>query len=153
MSWPKLSVFLEGPRHPECCQSCGTAEGPLRRWREHDNEDRPTPVVVVLCKRCEDRLIEKHPRLFSPLDAHEPHAGSMALCVDCIHRDGVRCTLAQHNGGPGVLITTPKPTMIHVCRRGKGQRSGWMTWYPGPPKACDRREVANMIPTQEEARS
>lgn len=147
MSWPKLSVFLEGPRHPERCQSCGAA-GDLRRWREHDNEDRPTPVVVVLCRKCEDRLIETHPRLFSPLDRNEPHAGSMALCVDCIHRVGVRCPLAKHNGGPGVLITTPRPSDVHVCRRGKGARSGWIKWYPGPPKACDRREV----PTPEEAR-
>lgn len=143
MTWPKLSKQLDGPRHPGRCQGCGT-EGPgLSRWREHDANDSPTPVVVVLCKRCEDERIEKHPRLYARLSENEPAPGSMGLCADCRHRDGTACAHPdlKANGGPGLMLTIPQPTRVHVCRSPR-RLSGWLTIWPHEPRACAGREEA-----------
>jgi len=138
---PALSTDLTGPRHPERCQSCGGAQE-LRRWLEHDEQDRPTPVVVVLCRACADRLIEPHPRLYRGLHVWEPHPGSLPLCVDCRHRDGTRCQLARLNGGAGVSLRFPRPDMIHVQRSVNGRRQcGHQVAYRGPVSACDKREA------------
>jgi hypothetical protein len=152
--WPRLSEDLPGPKSPDRCQSCGveghqpwgtvTFENPLWVWREHNDFDGPEPIVVVLCLACSDRLIEPHPRLYSRLSPHEPFPGVMPLCLDCTHRDGVRCTSpkAKLNGGEGIKLVYPEPSRVHFYRRGKGVRSGWETIYVGPVQDCDGKEVS-----------
>lgn len=150
--WPRLSATLAGPRDPGRCQSCGaegshsydfTADAPaikgrrLRRWREHNQFDKPEPIAVILCAPCSDRLIEKHPRLYAEISANTPEPGTEAICLDCPHRDGVacRCPLAVRNGGEGMAMVAPKPSIVHLNRGGKG-RSGWEKIYDAPPKGC-----------------
>jgi len=86
----RLSETLTGPRDLYHCQSCSTTED-LSRWQEHDEFDKPEAVCVVLCKGCDEKLIEKHPRLYRRLALNEPAPGAMAICADCRHRDGNRC--------------------------------------------------------------
>jgi hypothetical protein len=148
---PKFSEqLIGGPKSPGYCQSCGcegrtegTPASPatLERWREHDDFDRSGPVVVVLCPKCSKRIIEKHARFYSPLNWNEPYPGTMGVCVECIHRIGTTCPLAKFNDGPGVVIISPKPTKVHLCRSPR-RLSGWVNIYPGPSRDCDRREVA-----------
>lgn len=149
MSWPKLSVELTGPKAPNVCQACGAVETPIlprtlgvgklhQRWREHDANDAPTRTIVILCPTCADRLIEKHPRLYSHIERMAPLPGCMTLCIDCPNRNGTGCTHPDltANGGNGLTIIGPKATNVHVCRRGKGARSGWLDVYPWEPIAC-----------------
>lgn len=163
MTWPKLSVTLDGPSDPFRCRSCGV-EGSLEppcedktlpgsllptglpslvAWIEHDGDDKPTETVVVLCRKCADRIIEPHPRLYSTVAYWQPHPGIMGLCTSCVHRDGTDCTspLRLSVGGPGLEILYPQPSQAHVYRRGKGARSGWETIYVGPPHTCKGRET------------
>jgi hypothetical protein len=139
-SWPKLSETLPGPVTPDRCQSCG-AWGDTDRWREHDEHDQPTPVVVVLCRPCSDKIIEPHPRLYARLQGNEPHAGAMPLCLDCQHRDGTRCAHpgARANGGPGIEIYIKQPYRVHVCRSPR-RLSGWETLWPAPAQGCSGKE-------------
>lgn len=152
-TWPRLSKQLTGPRDPFHCQQCGV-EGSLEpatdnadriagwptlsAWQEHDAHDGAEIRVVVLCRKCADERIEKHPRLYGQLKPWAPFPGVMAICHDCPHRNGVDCTCpaARHNGGEGLAISYPKPSQVHFLRRGKGARSGWETVYNGPPVAC-----------------
>ena len=151
--WPRLSTQLDGPRDPGHCQSCGAAGSldpmalsagspSLVAWQEHDGNDQPQPVYVVLCRPCGDRLVDRHPRLYRPCPPWEPMPGVMGLCGSCRHRDGTRCAspAAKANGGEGLVIAFPQPTRVHVLRRGKGARSGWENWYSGPPRGCTGRE-------------
>jgi hypothetical protein len=46
-------------------------------WVEHDGDDQPEPIVVMLCTDCSDRLIEPYPRLYRRLARNEPCAGIM----------------------------------------------------------------------------
>ena len=81
--WPRLSITLPDKRHPTTCQACGGSrddlESELTVWREHDDRDRPEPILVVLCENCNRDLapdgsakrktrtktmIEAHPRLY-----------------------------------------------------------------------------------------
>jgi hypothetical protein len=145
-NWPKLSETLAGPRHPLQCQSCGRTRAnavELTRWREHDEQDKPTGAVVVLCKECSDRTIEPHPRLYSELSANEPHPGTMELCLLCIYRSDVRCLHKdlKANGGLGLAITCPRPTVAMVCGRGKGGCRRHVM-YVSPPSKCAGREEA-----------
>jgi hypothetical protein len=143
--WPRLSETLPGPKAPDRCRSCGSC-GDLATWQEHDDADRPEGVYLVLCTPCSDRIIEPHPRLYAQVDPNRPLPGVMALCIDCRHRDGIRCghpgSLA--NGGPGIAITVPRPFTAHICARGRGSKglSGWRTSYPGPPRSCSGHEAA-----------
>jgi hypothetical protein len=139
---PRLSADLPGPRSPDRCQNCSVG-GPLEVWREHDDADQPQEVFVVLCPACAARLVEPHARLYSRVEPHAPVPGAMPLCLDCKHRDGVRCTTpkARLNGGPGIKLSMPEATQMHLCRRGKGQRSGWITIYNGPVFGCDGKEA------------
>jgi hypothetical protein len=160
MGWPKLSETLRGPKHPEVCRSCGDFAPPapppppdagprrsfpeaalMRRWRECDELDHPTPVVVVLCPKCSGELIEKHPRLYIELGWCEPDPGSMPLCSDCRHRRGTSCPMSIKSGGPGVLLVKPQPSRVHVCRVPR-RNSGWINVWPAWPKSCDRKETA-----------
>jgi hypothetical protein len=136
---PGLSVTLTGPVHPNVCQSCaglGQVRG-MRYWRECDEWDKPTPTVVALCPTCSDRLITPHARLYVAIDHNEPVPGVMALCSLCRHRAGTRCTLARVHGGPGVIVTAAKPTVMFICGRGIG---GALRHYPRPASACSGRE-------------
>lgn len=101
----------------------------IRRWRECDEWDKPTPVVVALCAACSKRLIDPHPKLYIPIEADEPDPGSMPTCVYCVHRQGLRCRspLLKANGGPGLPMVHPKPTWMHVCGTRNGRRTGWTT--------------------------
>lgn len=140
---PPLSVTLDPSAqlfpweiHPNVCQSCGEKGVLLHRWRECDEYDKPTMTVVVLCVRCEKKLIEPHPRLYIPLDMYAPFPGIMRICLDCPRRSGVSCTspLAKHNGGRGVRITGPRPTQAHI--KAGGGRGGWIKIYSGEATDC-----------------
>ena len=102
LPWPRLSETLDGPKNPELCQACG-GHGDVHLWMEHDDQDKPTAVAVILCGPCSDRIIESHPRLYARLPKNSPFPGCMPVCVDCIYRDGLCCThkLLKSNGGPG----------------------------------------------------
>lgn len=156
--WPKLSETLTRPKSPDCCQACGDLSPPpapegnplarlpagvlMRRWRECDGADRPTPVVVVLCQTCSESLVEKHPRLYVELGKCEPDPGSMPMCLACRHRDGTACRMALKHGGPGLELMVPEPANVHVCRVPRSA-SGWVKIWPAWPAACDRREEAD----------
>lgn len=134
---PGLCDTLTGPRSPTECQSCGSTAEFLQRWEECNELDQRTARVVVLCAPCAKRLIEPHPRLYHQLATNEPHAGSMAhLCGPCAHRDGVtcRCPLLKANGGPGMMITYPKPESMFLCGRGAG--SGFRQVFSRPVTSC-----------------
>jgi len=121
---------------------------PLRAWQEHDDEDRPETIAVVLCRACSSRLINPHPRLYQELALNQPFAGVMDLCVSCRFRDGVRCAHPdlKANGGPGLVI--PSPPVAHVCGRFAGP-SGNV--YLHPPTSCaghDSLTAAEGYPTE-----
>jgi hypothetical protein len=145
LPWPRLSQDLGGTKHPNLCQSCG-AEHDLsdgigsKRFQEHDDEDQPEPIVLVLCRDCQARLIDPHPRLYRRLDPNEPWPGCMTLCLDCRHRTDVTCTHPdlKSNGGPGLTITMRKPITAHVTMaRGRGY---WSRIFLEPPTACAGKE-------------
>lgn len=146
-NWPRLSQTLTGPKSPDRCQSCGcNGNKDFTRWIEHDEDDRPETIVVVLCKPCADRIIEPHPRLYHSLPRFEPFPGAMSVCLDCAFREGVtcKCPKAQINGGPGLKYEQPEPTTAHVDYSDKkGRRCGrWMRMYEGPVTACSGKEAA-----------
>lgn len=145
---PGLSETLTGPAHPHRCRSCGAelSEGDegvaWSRWRECDEWDQLTNVVITLCRACERRLIDRHPRLYHRLSVHEPWPGTLELCALCLHRDGSRCQLAKINGGPGVVLRGPKPTVMFLDGTRGGRRAGWVEKiYDSEPRACDRRQL------------
>jgi hypothetical protein len=147
--WPKLSRML-GAKYPARCALCGidvsdSPDGPTTgercRWIEHDEWDRPTSAVVVLCTTCSDRVIKPHPRLYSAVPRHKPIPGLMELCVGCRHLDGARCTnpRARANGGEGVGVQVTPPTFAFLCVR-NGSTSTREEIWPSAPSACDGRE-------------
>lgn len=146
--WPQLSKTLRFERHPDGCQNCGNGPAThteLHRWQECDGQDRKTPIVVVLCKRCSDRLIEPHPRLYHRLEPNAPLPGTMALCVKCRHRDGLGCRhpKLKANGGPGlnIAITPPSRGFWDGADPKTGRRTGGMfEHWPSPATACEGRE-------------
>lgn len=143
-NWPRLSHSLPHRRHPNVCQSCGRTEPPLRRWREHDENDQPEPIVVVLCDPCAKCLIEPHPRLYGVMQFGEPLPGTMTICEDCVYRDGLACLhpLLKANGGPGLPLNFPPPTVAFVDGVDqKGRRFGrQMTMYRGPVHCAGRSD-------------
>ena len=75
--WPRLSQDLKYADSPVVCKNCGarlenapadelgfTGPGKLQRWQECDGQDRPEPVLVILCPDCSRLLIGPHPRLY-----------------------------------------------------------------------------------------
>jgi hypothetical protein len=138
---PGLSQTLHFFPHPEECQSCGSA-GELTRWRECDEWDKPTMVVVVLCQKCSRKLIEPHPRLYHQLQEAEPFPGSMQICLDCPMRDGISCKspLAKHNGGPGMLIDGARGFAGFFCG---GPNAGYRRLYSSPPTSCAGKDAAS----------
>jgi hypothetical protein len=148
--WRRLSIDLKHERNPFICQSCGTTaltnyygsteiepeDVGFERWQEHDQQDRPQPIYLVLCKECSDRLIEPHERLYRPLGKWAPALGAMRFCALCKFRDGLHCSHpdSKENGGPGLGLIMPKPTWAHLnYGGGKGEfRNIWL----GPIKEC-----------------
>jgi hypothetical protein len=149
---PGLTETLTGPRDPLLCSSCAsrhTTSNPLARWLECDAWDRipDRPVVVVLCKRCSDKFIEPHPRLYHRLDRFDPFPGCMAVCISCPARRELTCTspIAQRNGGPGLAYTWKDgaaPMHAHVRVSPPG-RSGFRTFYPGRVETCSGKDAAD----------
>lgn len=116
-----LSIDLPGRRDFHICQACDRHmddhPSEYSRWMEHDELDRPTTTVVMLCQPCADQIIVPHERLYSPLHVYAPMPGSMMnLCQPCHYRDGLDCTHpAQFKmGGSGLLIRYPKPSLMHI---------------------------------------
>jgi len=139
----RLSQELSGQRDLNHCHACDMLgeidcikSDSLERWLEHDDTDRPTATVVILCGDCSDRLIEPHPRLYRRMMLYEPHPGCMPLCRPCQHREGISCTHEdlKANGGQGLGLTYPTPGEAIVCSRGKGCRH--MVIYEGPVSDC-----------------
>lgn len=140
--WPKLSETLTGPRGLHYCQSCGEELGELRAWQEHDEADRPTPVAVMLCPACANRLIEPHPRLYRQIAAGEPFPGAMPCCHGCRHAVALACRspMLKANGGAGLPLRFPTPAQAIACSRGRGGCRHLTIWQG--PVTCDGREVA-----------
>ena len=112
-------------------------------WREHDDNDQPTGVVICLCRQCSDRLIEPHPRLYGQLDQNEPAPGAMPwLCEGCMYRNGLTCGCpdSKWNGGKGMGIVIKLPSRGFACSRGHGCRS--IVSWPEPARSCEGRKVA-----------
>lgn len=135
---PGLSVTLPYPRLLAACQSCGVrAEfADLRKWQECDAFDQETPVVVVLCEKCEKRLITPHPRLYKSIQKNAPWPGAMEICIACRHQRDLDCDSPRRakNGGPGVPLHQVPPIVAMVCP------GGMMKLYNHPPAKCDARE-------------
>lgn len=140
---PRLSEDLPHPRQRLTCQACGVQGVPLSRWQEHDRHDQPEVICVVLCHPCATRLIEPHARLRRLLDEHAPFPGAIPLCDQCRQRQGLRCTspAARANGGAGLALTFPEPTLVHLCRSPR-RLSGWHRITSGPVTGCAQREEA-----------
>jgi hypothetical protein len=146
--WARLTRTLKGPRDLKHCQSCGISAEPhqeiLQVWREHDDEDQPQPLYLVLCARCGDEFIEKHPRLYDTVHRCEPAPGVMPACVDCKHAKDLQChnPLLKANGGPGLPLNYPPPSRGFIDWRDKaGRRKGSpMTFWHGPVTCRGREE-------------
>jgi hypothetical protein len=162
--WPRLSTSLPHERHPFICQSCGfkgekveksagfyAAEPAqlepeltgLRRWREHDQQDKPQDIIVVLCKKCSELIIEPHERLYARLSMWEPAPGAMTVCVDCTFRQGLHCSHPdlKENGGEGLILKFPTPSRGFVDS-GKGGYSGPAVFYAGRVSCGSKEEGA-----------
>lgn len=143
-AWPRLSETL--PHQPAsfdwCMRCAGVNE--LDAWQEHDDHDRPEPILIVLCRPCAEQIIEPHPRLYRLVHRHEPLPGAMRdLCRDCRLQTALRCRspLLKANGGPGLPITYPRPAVAFVDGVRGGRRTGWReTLWQGPPESCGGRE-------------
>lgn len=144
IQWPRLTEQLCFLTRWGSCQRCRRPFKPLSNaqiWREHDDADQPEPRAVVLCRKCAEVIIEKHPRLYSQERNGVPLPGVMALCDGCDSWKDYGCTHPdlKLNGGEGLKITFPQPTQAHV-NRGRG-KSGFMTWWNGPPTKCAGQEL------------
>lgn len=150
MKMPRLSISLQGPRHPNICQSCEAqgvqddvnAKNFLTVWRECDTADRPDRCVVILCKKCSKKLVGPHPRLYIELPLHQPRPGSMPVCADCPFRHKLRCTHPDLSGGIGPLLRFPEPFRVHVLysRKVNGVRGEWLTMYSAPVECAGREQ-------------
>lgn len=143
-----------GERHPLICQQCGGCTGGdpsgdgkarivrtgLDRWQECDHNDKPEHRLIVLCRKCSERMIEPHPRLYHRLHENDPWPGCMEICVTCKFRDGIKCSHpdAKINGGNGVMLSVGTP--IRGFIDGAKYR-GPFVHYPFPPKACKQKET------------
>ena len=126
------------------------AAGRLRRRRElaaevaaleADEQDRFEDRHLVLCRRCSDRLIEPHPRLYRQVPRFAPEPGRMDPCLGCRYARALRCEspLLKANGGAGLPVRFPQPMHAFVDGTRGGRRTGWQeTIYPGPA-TCEGR--------------
>lgn len=139
--WPRLTTSLTGPDKPEVCRCCGDVDAHL--WQEHDDHDKPEPRYLWLCRRCSDRIIEPHPRLYDEISPNAPAPGAMRICADCKHRAaGGLCTMAKANGGLGITVSAFTGLSGFMDGRDKkGRRWGKrFTSYPYPPTACTGKQ-------------
>lgn len=140
--WPRLSE-LPGDRHPGICQACGLTYD-LTYWQEHDSDDQPEQIIVVLCETCAANEIEKHPRLYRQLETNEPFPGAMGR-----FRDGTRCLHPdlKANGGAGLGITHSVPTRYFISytdKAGRRRGSSHLSYVTAPSK-CKGREAGEVI--------
>ena len=148
---PKLSEdLLASTGDRGHCGNCGR-EGETVLWREHDERDRPTETLVALCEACSDEIVEPHPRLYARVDRNQPIPGAMPICVACAHRAGLVCRspLLKANGGPGLPVRFPQPTVGFVDYRDPktGRRRGErMVSYRAGGQECDGRAVQTSAP-------
>jgi len=156
---PRLSETL--PYSPDVCQRCGNGQlfdstpgsnsfwcdltvGTLQRWQEHDAQDKPERILVILCETCAGKIIERHPRLYRLLDEWEPWPGCMPLCNGCSHHNETRCEHPdlKENGGAGLALTMPRPLQAFLdYSNGRGRQGCQITHYYGPVSACAGREI------------
>jgi hypothetical protein len=137
--WPKLSETLKPAVDMMSCQNCGK-ECDIERWEECDSADQPTKVVIVICDECSDAIIEKHPRLYRRLHCYEPMPGSMACCLNCMERKGLTCShpALKRNGGDGLMIAYPMPTVAFIDGVTNGKRWGGRHQIYHAPPDCKR---------------
>jgi hypothetical protein len=145
-TWPRLSVTLPTCVSPLLCQKCQSSHR-VQTWIEHDAADQPERKFVVLCRQCSDAIIPPHPRLYAEAPVNAPIPGVMAICFECIHRQGTACICpaAKFNGGAGIQVTAAKPLVCHIDGRDpkSGKRFGrWIHDYSTPPSACTGRKTA-----------
>ena len=145
-NWPRLSETLPHAQHPKMCGNCGVGDETklVHVWIEHDENDRPEMKFVTLCDPCADKIIEPHPRLYSPVGQNVPMPGIMDICLSCTRRVGMACTspLAKFNGGPGMNVNASKPITAFVDGTRNGRRVGWrMRIFSTPPNACTGRTL------------
>lgn len=119
---------------------------PFYRYREHNDWDLPTSVLVVLCDACAKELIDPHPRLYDFEMPHRPLAGSMNCCAECIYRRELECgnPRAKANGGLGVALQYPEPARAFFdYRTGPkgGRRAGHSELVWRGPVTCLHRET------------
>lgn len=143
---PKLSETLPPATELYRCQQCGGVIE-LARWVEHDEEDKPTHTIVVLCGPCSQRIIEPHPRLYQRLHKWHPWPGAMSICVACVRRSGLRCqcALASANGGSGLKLKFPEPDMAFIDGRDPKTGKRWgrrEVYWQGPVTDCAAREAS-----------
>lgn len=136
--FPRLSVTLQGPRSPHECVCCGELN-PEEMWQECDDNDRPEPIFILLCRGCAKTLIKPHARLYESHDRNTPFPGMMGICDNCINREGYRCDQSIANGGPGLLIGIAAPQTAHL--NFGGGRGAWVKLYPWEAHGCTRRIV------------
>ena len=76
--WPRLSESLSFYEIGQCCK-CGTPgdASQLITWQECDDSDQPERRYVVLCRPCGDKVIDRHPRLYIPLEQNTPVPGAI----------------------------------------------------------------------------
>ena len=141
---PRLSETLSPIRRPFDCQRCGAIPPvggePLTAWQEHNDADRPETIFVLLCRKCADKVIEPHPRLYRRLSRNEPAPGVMQICSGCIYQIEGRCTsdLLRSRGGPGLKFPGPDTT-VHICRagpKGRGRVGEWLKMWSAEPTTC-----------------
>lgn len=141
----KLSETLPPAKEMHACQQCG-GKAHLHRHMECGDADEPTHTLIILCDPCAKAIVPPHPRLYRQLDNRHPWPGAMAICLDCKHRQVIRCghPEASCNGGKGVALTYPAPTSAFVDGTdAKGKRCGWReTFWHGPVSACAQKEAA-----------
>jgi len=133
---PRLSETSSWIAWPQVCRRCGAAVE-LSVWQEHDDQDRRELIFVVLCRRCAERVIEPHPRLYRELDQNEPAPGVMAICGQCRHQVAGRCRSpkAAANGGPGLRFPGPDSSgFLDGVNKATGRRWGrpFRSWNREP---------------------
>lgn len=137
-STTRLTETVQGIKARGICQKCGAPEATA--WCEHDHNDNPEYKFLWLCKRCSDKLIEPHPRLYKEFGKHEPLPGGMPICDDCPWRKEIICTNmdAKVHGGPGLKMVYPSPSTAFV----DGPKfSGRITLFHGPVTACSGKDT------------
>ncbi len=103
------------------CDVCGNPCEDLRAWRECDERDAPTLVLVFVGEDHVDcrKALDKHPRLYREETGAPGHFP--ALCGPCVHRRGLGCGHPdlKANGGQGLRVDLTDPMRGIVCMLGR----------------------------------